>query len=63
MEMSNIDLDLTKKPGKGIGLSLIAKQSGEGLYIAEIVSKILVNVWYVRYVFNSYYCLVKRQQR
>lgn len=32
-----IQVKLTKKPGKGLGLSIVGKKSGNGIYISEIV--------------------------
>lgn len=37
-EMTTITVDLTKKPGKGLGLSIMSKKKGSGVYIYEIVS-------------------------
>lgn len=39
IEYSTIEVDLIKKPGKGLGLSVVARKSGKGVYIADIVSK------------------------
>lgn len=36
-----IEVDLIKKSGKGLGLSVIALKSGKGVYIFEIVSYLL----------------------
>lgn len=33
-----IDVELTKKSGKGLGLSLVARKDGKGVYIADLVS-------------------------
>jgi hypothetical protein len=38
IEYTRLDVDLIKKPGKGMGLSVIARKSGKGVYIADIVS-------------------------
>jgi len=32
-----IDIKLVKKPGKGLGLSIVGKKNGHGIYISEIV--------------------------
>lgn len=34
------DVELTKKPGKGLGLSIVGKKSGSGVFISDIVSKL-----------------------
>lgn len=38
LDYTKMDIDLLKKPGKGLGLSIIAKKSGKGVYISDIVS-------------------------
>ncbi|KAG5875316.1 hypothetical protein JTB14_016903 [Gonioctena quinquepunctata] len=38
IEYTTIEVELVKKPGKGLGLSVLAKKSGKGVYIADIVS-------------------------
>lgn len=38
IEYTTIEVDLVKKPGKGLGLSVVARKSGKGVYIADIVS-------------------------
>lgn len=35
------DVELTKKPGKGLGLSIVGKKSGSGVFISDIVSEIV----------------------
>lgn len=46
IEYSTIEVDLIKKPGKGLGLSVVARKSGKGVYIADIVSYYcLKHVW------------------
>lgn len=37
--MENFDVELTKKTGKGLGLSIVGKKSGSGVFISDIVSK------------------------
>lgn len=39
VEMSTVDIELTKKPGKGLGLSLMAMKSGDKIFVSEIVSE------------------------
>lgn len=39
IEYSTIEVDLIKKVGKGLGLSVVARKSGKGVYIADIVSE------------------------
>lgn len=41
IDFTKIDVELVKKPGKGMGLSVIARKSGKGVYIADIVSIIM----------------------
>ncbi|XP_018562817.1 inactivation-no-after-potential D protein isoform X2 [Anoplophora glabripennis] len=38
IEYSTIEVDLIKKPGKGLGLSVVARKSGKGVYIADIIT-------------------------
>lgn len=38
IEYTAVETDLVKKPGKGLGLSLVARKSGKGVYVADIVS-------------------------
>ena len=33
-----IDVDLTKKSGKGLGLSIVGKKNGPGIFISDVVS-------------------------
>lgn len=35
---TTVDVDLMKKSGKGLGISVIARKDGKGVYISEIVS-------------------------
>lgn len=37
-ECVTIEADLARKPGKGLGLSIIGKASGKGAYVSEILS-------------------------
>lgn len=34
-----IEVELTKKPGKGLGLSVLGRKNCSGVFISEIVSK------------------------
>lgn len=34
------DVELTKKPSKGLGLSIVGRKSGSGIFISDIVSGI-----------------------
>lgn len=38
IEYTPIEVDLIKKPGKGLGLSIVGRKSGKGVYVADIVS-------------------------
>ncbi|KAK9877489.1 hypothetical protein WA026_018600 [Henosepilachna vigintioctopunctata] len=38
VEYSTIEVEYVKKPGKGLGLSVIAKKSGGGVYIADMIN-------------------------
>lgn len=38
IDYTTVEADLVKKPGKGLGLSVVARKSGKGVYIADIVS-------------------------
>ena len=33
-----IDIELTKKQGKGLGLSIVGRKNGNGVFISDIVS-------------------------
>ena len=33
-----IDVDLTKKSGKGLGLSIVGKKNGPGIFVSDVVS-------------------------
>lgn len=63
-EISNImdtfDVELTKKPGKGLGLSLVGRKSGSGIFISDIVSycncTVLGKLYYSN-IFLTQYCL------
>lgn len=37
IEYQTIDVEFVKKPGKGLGLSIVGRKSGKGVYIAEVV--------------------------
>lgn len=34
------DVELMKKPGKGLGLSIVGRKSGSGIFISDIVSRL-----------------------
>ncbi|XP_063932758.1 inaD-like protein isoform X3 [Zophobas morio] len=38
IEYTKLDVDLIKKPGKGMGLSVISRKSGKGVYIGDIIN-------------------------
>lgn len=38
VEYTPIEVDLLKKPGKGLGLSVVGRNSGQGVYIADIIT-------------------------
>lgn len=35
-----LEVELTKKSGKGLGLSLVVRKDGKGVYISDLVSGI-----------------------
>lgn len=37
LEYTPIEVELAKKPGKGLGLSVVGRKSGKGVYIADII--------------------------
>jgi len=37
LEYTPIEVDLVKKPGKGLGLSVVGRKSGKGVYVADII--------------------------
>jgi len=46
------DVELTKKPSKGLGLSIVGRKSGSGIFISDIVSDIsrVVNITYMAWI-------------
>lgn len=40
--IDTFDVELTKKPGKGMGLSIVGRKSGSGIFISDIVSIIIL---------------------
>ncbi|XP_050311280.1 inaD-like protein isoform X2 [Anthonomus grandis grandis] len=38
LEFTPLEVDFVKKPGKGIGLSISSRQSGKGVYVADIIA-------------------------
>ncbi|XP_065205069.1 multiple PDZ domain protein-like isoform X4 [Planococcus citri] len=36
--LDSIDVELTKKPGKGLGLSIVGRKNGNGIFISDIVA-------------------------
>lgn len=59
VEYTPIDVELVKKPGKGLGLSINGKKSGKGVFIADIVS-ILVAIRFLLPFFGNYQKLSKK---
>lgn len=45
----SFEVELMKKPGKGLGLSIVGKKSGPGIFISDIVSAVpsLVHVHHI----------------
>lgn len=43
------DVELIKKPGKGLGLSIVGRKSGSGIFISDIVSHLL----FLKFFFHS----------
>lgn len=37
----DIDVELVKKPGKGLGLSVVGRRNGTGVFISDMVSSYL----------------------
>nr|CAH7758330.1 unnamed protein product [Callosobruchus chinensis] len=37
-EYTPLEVELMKKPGKGLGISVVARKNGKGVYIADIIS-------------------------
>jgi multiple PDZ domain protein len=33
-----MEIELTKKPGKGLGLSIVGRKNGNGVFISDVVS-------------------------
>jgi hypothetical protein len=38
-DLDIIEVELVKKPGKGLGLSIVGRKNGPGIFISDIVSK------------------------
>lgn len=38
VEYTDVDVEYIRKPGKGLGLSLVAMKCGKGVFIGDIVS-------------------------
>ena len=36
-----IEVELLKKPGRGLGLSIVGRRNGPGVYISDVVSQIM----------------------
>lgn len=36
--MDMMEVELTKKPGKGLGLSIVGRKNGTGIFISDVVS-------------------------
>lgn len=36
--MDIMDVELMKKPGKGLGLSIVGRKNGPGIFISDVVS-------------------------
>lgn len=39
------EVELTKKPGKGLGLSIVGRKNEPGVFISEVVSSIMLPVF------------------
>ena len=39
----DLEVELVKKPGKGLGLSLVGRRDGAGVFVSDIVSRSFVN--------------------
>lgn len=51
---STIEVDLIKKSGKGLGISVITRKSGNGVYIFDVVSrKLKMCFCFLEYIGNS----------
>ena len=40
----DLQVELVKKPGKGLGLSLVGRRDGSGVFVSDIVSFVTVLV-------------------
>lgn len=40
-----LDVELQKKPGKGLGLTIVGRKNGPGVFISEVVSIMLHNIY------------------
>lgn len=49
-----MEVELTKKPGKGLGLSIVGRKNGPGIFISDVVSTVLRQMW-PPHVFSSNY--------
>lgn len=46
IEYQTVETEFVKKPGKGLGLSIVAFKSGKGVYVAEVVCTIIIKSTY-----------------
>jgi len=60
--MDAFDVELTKKPSKGLGLSIVGRKSGSGIFISDIVSgisrgiNIMYKAWILKVLTNKNNC-------
>ena len=47
-EYEDIEVDLLKRPAKGLGLSVVGRRDGCGVFISDMVSKITCNLTLVK---------------
>ena len=44
-EFEDINVELSKPQGKGLGLSVVGRRDGCGVFISDMVSKTITEVW------------------
>lgn len=53
--MDMMEVELTKKPGKGLGLSIVGRKNGTGIFISDVVSILwLSRATKINYVFKLF---------
>ena len=52
-----LEVELLKKKDRGLGLSIVGKKSGPGVFISEVVKGIKIGTQLIHFYFNTFYIL------